>query len=1027
MKNRSSRLMIRVFTLTLTVAALAITSLAQTASDGVIEGRVYNETSGSYLQNARVSIEGTDREVFTDQFGFFRIGDLPAGPVRTRVFYTGLPTQERLVTVQAGGRTEENFTLGRNVRVDADSTEAIKLDAFVVESTRDMTAASIAINEQRFARSIKSVISTDTFGDIANGNVADFAKFLPGVTADGNAGISVGGMPYHATPVTVDGFLLASAAGRSESRQVDLQQISINNMSRLEITRSQNPDSPAAAIGGTVNLVPRSAFEQRKATYVGKVYASFTDRSFEGYNIYQKLLNYDFSATVPVTKNFGFSLSASRLSEDLGTQSETTSWVPAVQVVNANFPAPPLDQPYPAIYEPTSAYPRKYTRPTVGLTADWRIARNDVLSFGLQYSEFIEDAHLRDRFIFNIGRVASFGPDFVQSAPGAGFIQANHDWSDKGGKTYMPSIKWRHTGPVWEWDVRAAYSSATSRTHDVDRGMFQAANSYIRNVTIRFEDFGYYGPEKMTVVDAAGQPVNPYRMENYNLENTTGSITAARDEKRSFQAYIARDFHLFTRLRAKLGIDVTSQTRDHSRAVLNYNYVGADGTARTADDNAAQWLDNSYLKKGGSPWSSDLRDGLKSELIWDTFVANPEYFSRPENTMAANWRTNVNAGKRITEAIYAPYLRFDAPRLMDGRLILTGGVRYETTDTHGVGPLINPSLIYQRDAAGNIIRDAQNRPIVIVPASSLAGAQLTYIDRGAKAERTYGRLFPSFNASYNIRENLIGRFSYAKSIARPNLNLILPGANVPDETSSSRTITLQNPELKPWIADSFGVSLEYYFNQPSEGVVSARWFYRDIQDFWGTVTRPITNDLLDYYGLDPEIYGPDRGYTVTTSRNVGAAHIMGTEFEYRQNLNFLPNAIRGFNVFANMTLQDLSGNPEANFTGFIEKTVNYGVAFSRSRFTARVNVNMRGREQLALFAGAGVEPETYNYRAPNTFVDCHVEFRITKHVAIYATGRNLLNDFKLQERYGPSTPDYARLRMAEDTRRQFTLGVRGSF
>jgi hypothetical protein len=62
----------------------------------------------------------------------------------------------------------------------------------------------MAINEQRFATNIKSVMSTDSFGEIAEGNVGDFAKFLPGVTIDygggGARGISVGGMPTYTTP-----------------------------------------------------------------------------------------------------------------------------------------------------------------------------------------------------------------------------------------------------------------------------------------------------------------------------------------------------------------------------------------------------------------------------------------------------------------------------------------------------------------------------------------------------------------------------------------------------------------------------------------------------------------------------------------------------------------------------------------------------------------------------------------------------------------------------------------------------------
>lgn len=998
-------------------------SLAQGSAPGTIEGRVSNETTGNYLQNAKITVEGTNREVFTDQFGYFRLTDMPAGGARLKVYYTGFVPQERNVEVGAA-RSEQNFALTREGQAQAEG-RAVQLDPFVVATSRDMTNASIAINEQRFASTIKSVMSTDTFGDIADGNVADFAKFLPGVTVDGNQGISVGGVPYHATPVMVDGFTLASASARVETRAIDLQQISINNMSRLEISRGQNPDTPANAIGGTVNLIPRSAFEQTKPSYVVKGYESFNDQSFHGYNIYKKRGNYELSGTVPLTKNLGFSLNISRLVTDAGTQGVAPSWVPATQVVNANYPQPPFNAPYLGLFE-YYAYPREFTRPTIGFTADWRITHDDVVSVGYQYSDYIEDTEMRDRFIFNIGRVTSYSSTFTQGAAGAGFIQVNHDWSDKAGTTYMPSLKWRHTGPVWTWEVRGAYSNATSRTFDIDRGTFQNGNSFLRNVTIRFDDVGYYGPKKITVTNAAGQAVDPYKMSNYLLENDASSITAVKDEKRSFQTYLTRDLQLRFPMKAKLGADVTSTTRDHARWVENYNYLGKDGKAQTADDNASQWLDPEYVKRGPG-WAPVAREGMSGEALWATFKDHPEYFSRPESTVAANHRTNVSANKRITEAVYAPYLRLDTPHLFDGKLNITGGVRYERTETTGVGPLINPSLIYQRDSAGNIVRDSKGLPIAIAALSSLAGTKLAYVSRGATAERKYGDLFPSLNIAYNIKANLIARVSYARSIARPDFNYILPGATIPDETSTTREITLQNPALKPWKANSYGLSLEYYFNQPSDGVVSARWFTREIQDFWGNVTKPITEDLLDFYGLDPAVYGAARGYTVTTSENVGKASITGTEFEYRQNLNFLPPWARGFNFFANVTLQHLSGNPAANFTGFIEQTYNYGVAYSRSRFTMRVNVNNRGRERLALFTGAGVEPNTYNYRPPATFMDGNVEFRLTKNLTIYGTARNLLDDYRPDERYGPSAPDYSRLRTLGDSRRQFTLGLRANF
>ena len=41
-------------------------AFAQSAPTGAIEGRVFNAATGTALRNARISIEGTDRETTTD-------------------------------------------------------------------------------------------------------------------------------------------------------------------------------------------------------------------------------------------------------------------------------------------------------------------------------------------------------------------------------------------------------------------------------------------------------------------------------------------------------------------------------------------------------------------------------------------------------------------------------------------------------------------------------------------------------------------------------------------------------------------------------------------------------------------------------------------------------------------------------------------------------------------------------------------------------------------------------------------------
>jgi hypothetical protein len=57
----------------------------------------------------------------------------------------------------------------------------VKLDPFVFTASKLTEGEALATNEQRFAPNIKNVVSTDAFGDVPEGNIAEFMRFLPGV------------------------------------------------------------------------------------------------------------------------------------------------------------------------------------------------------------------------------------------------------------------------------------------------------------------------------------------------------------------------------------------------------------------------------------------------------------------------------------------------------------------------------------------------------------------------------------------------------------------------------------------------------------------------------------------------------------------------------------------------------------------------------------------------------------------------------------------------------------------------------
>src|SRR4051812_22839299 len=102
----SVRLLFRIACIATLLATPA--ARAQGATTGTIEGRVQNAATGDYLQNARVTVKGTNLEALTDDAGAFQLTGVPAGRTTLRVFFTGLDSQELPVTVTPGARAQQN-------------------------------------------------------------------------------------------------------------------------------------------------------------------------------------------------------------------------------------------------------------------------------------------------------------------------------------------------------------------------------------------------------------------------------------------------------------------------------------------------------------------------------------------------------------------------------------------------------------------------------------------------------------------------------------------------------------------------------------------------------------------------------------------------------------------------------------------------------------------------------------------------------------------------------------------------------
>lgn len=220
------------------------------------------------------------------------------------------------------------------------------------------------------------------------------------------------------------------------------------------------------------------------------------------------------------------------------------------------------------------------------------------------------------------------------------------------------------------------------------------------------------------------------------------------------------------------------------------------------------------------------------------------YANVPGHANAVNGYGN----DRVKEEIWAGYGQVTWKGQLGGHdASMVAGARYERTTVHANGIVYAPADIrWQSDNDFT--------------------ADLIFDDKYLKAtsgKGKYNNLLPSLDFQISLRQNLIGRFSFSRTIARPNYNNLFTSASVgnPNDATAVGGQTggnSGNPNLKPLISDNFDLSIEWYFKPDS--YLSAGFFEKRVHNFIGNSVVP-----QPLYGLrDPSSGVSGRSGTAKT-------------------------------------------------------------------------------------------------------------------------------------------------------------------
>jgi TonB-dependent receptor len=594
---------------------------------------------------------------------------------------------------------------------------------------------------------------------------------------------------------------------------------------------------------------------------------------------------------------------------------------------------------------------------------------------------------------------------------GVGLIEQRGNHTESGSATSHFVLSYRHDGPVWHANALAYYSKSIRRQGDMkEDGMMENVTLRKQNLTIDYLHVTG-GARAPTVVakTATGAIVDGFSLNDMTMGELTSRDNRNTDElRRGIKANVRRSFRGAVPVTVKSGFDLREQTRDHDGPTRYWTFVGPDGRANTADDFASLY-DIRMVNITSPGWGFPVRERVDNWKTYQLFRAHPEYFLVND---VSNIQSAAKESFYLKESIRAGYLMADVS-MAAKRLRIVGGIRYEETRNTGIGRYFDPILGYQRDASGNIIRDSKGIPLKIV--DPVVYARVTNVVRGQVMKSSYDGLYPSVNATYAVTENALARVSFSRTLGRPNLSRLFPNTEIND---TARTISATSSSLSPWTCDSVDASLEYYFR--TGGLVSVGAFRKNIADIFGRITETATPELLSRFDLDPVVYA---GYDLTQYLNVGDARVSGMEASFTQDLGPLHPLLKGFSLFANGSVLRLEGDNTADFQGYAPRMGNLGLSYDRSRFNIQLKANYIGRQQRS----PREWPNSFEFRMASTKLDLNAQYRITKRLALFVSGRNITNEKDVLHWASPETPAYARLQREMDSGALWSIGVKGEF
>jgi TonB-dependent receptor len=910
------------FNIILLTICLSLFSLQTKAQTGNLTG-ILTDQEGLYVPGANILIVDLHKGAISDFDGKFTVLAIPAGTHQLKISYLGYKDIIKEIEIKEGETLKVNYILD-NANYELDE----------IQIFTGLGGQAKALNTQKNNLNITNVVATDQIGKFPDANIGDAMKRIPGITMQVDQGearnIIVRGLSPQLNSVTLNGSRIPSAEGDNRNIQMDL--IPSDMIQSIQVNKAVTPDMDADAIGGSINLVTRTAPQDfRLSATAGSGLNTITDG---------RILNGSFLVgDRSENKKFGWMVSATVNDNDFGSDNVEAEWT--------------------------------------------NEAESPISGEDITVNPYIAESDIRTYLVQRVRRSFSANFDYQINDRNNIYVKTMYNWRDDRENRYR--LRYRSIEPVfspgtediisYQGEIRRQTKGGIDNNRNQNRRL---EDQRMQNYTLggnhilgklEFDWFGSFAGaseerlnERYIEYELEENPAgDPIRFQ-VNLNNTRFPVI-----RPSFASDVALD-----RFSLK---EITEENQFTEEKDINFvaNFklpiqkgefkFGGRFRAKNKD------RDNNFFELSSTDNAFDDFSSLPHTNQTDAnFLAGERYIAGvyvdPAFLGSLNFNDDSSFEKEsiaseflggnydVKEDVFAGYAMIT--RNFNNKFTVLAGVRIETTRIETTGNIVN----FNEDG-------------------DFDGFTAT------TENNSYTNILPGLHLKYNFSKNSILRFAWTNTIARPNYIDLVPFRNIIREDEE---IEVGNPDLDPTTSMNFDLMGEQYFK--NVGLFSAGVFYKSINDFIYTFQSETTSDELGanttgfnafqpFNGDDASIFGAE----IAFQKQLDFLPSFLKNFSIYLNYTFLTSNANGIRN------EDGDERTDLDLPNTAPNMFNGSLAYADKKFSARVSVNFSDA-YIDEIGGNAFEDRYYDEQL---FLDFNATYAINKNLRIYADVTNILD------------------------------------